>query len=110
VTLDRFDVVIVPFPFSDRPVVRRRPALILSGSGWNAASGHLVCAMITSARQSSWPLDVPVGDLSVAGLTAACIVRMKLFTLDRHLVERRAGSLAEPDRAAVTRSLAELEL
>lgn len=102
----RFDVVIVPFPFTDRPVVRRRPALVVSATEWNAASGHVVCAMITSARQSAWPGDVPVTGLAAAGLTAACVVRMKLFTLDAGLVIRRAGTLGVEDATAVEGALA----
>lgn len=101
----RFDVVIVPFPFTDRPVVRRRPALVVSAATWNAASGHVVAAMITSARQSAWPRDVPIGDLAAAGLKAACVVRAKLFTLEAGLVIRRAGSLADGDAAGVKAAL-----
>lgn len=102
----RFDVVIVPFPFTDRPVVRRRPALVISSTEWNAASGHVVFVMITSARQSAWPHDVALTDLVTAGLNAACVVRMKLFTLEAGLVIRRAGTLGGEDAAAVERALA----
>lgn len=96
-TFERFDIVIVPFPFTDLPVTRRRPALVVSAATWNAATGHIVCAMITSARQSSWPLDVSVTDLAAAGLTAPCVVRMKLFTIEASLVVRRAGALGKGD-------------
>ena len=105
VSLARFDVVIVPFPFTDRPVVRRRPALVVSATEWNAASGHVVAAMITSARQSSWPSDVPLTELAAAGLTAPCVVRMKLFTLEAGLVIRRAGALGAGDAAGVEAAL-----
>ena len=105
-TYARFDVVIVPFPFTDRPVVRRRPALVVSTTEWNAASGHIVAAMITSARQSSWPRDVPLTGLAAAGLTARCVVRMKLLTLEEGLVIRRAGGLKGADATAVEEALA----
>ena len=104
----RFDTIVVPFPFTDLPVVRRRPALVLSTAGWNRAAGHVVAAMITSAGQSDWPLDVPVTDLATAGLAAPCRVRMKLFTLEANLVVRRAGQLAPVDAAAVEAALARL--
>lgn len=104
----RLDVVIVPFPFTDRPVVRRRPALVVSATEWNAASSHAVCAMITSARQSAWPRDVPLTDLATAGLTAPCVVRLKLFTLEAGLVIRRAGVLGAADAAGVEAALAEV--
>jgi mRNA interferase MazF len=31
---NRFDVVIVPFPFTDSSITKRRPALIISESIW----------------------------------------------------------------------------
>lgn len=107
-SLARFDTIVVPFPFTDRPVVRRRPALVVSTAAWNRPAGHVVAAMITSAGQSDWPLDVPIDDLAAAGLAVPCRVRMKLFTLEAGLIVRRAGQLAAPDAAAVTAALAQL--
>lgn len=106
--LARFDTIVVPFPFTDLPVTRRRPALVVSQTGWNSAAGHVVAAMITSANQSDWPLDVPIADLDAAGLTSPCRVRMKLFTLDTGLIIRRAGQLSTADADAVTQTLARL--
>ena len=106
---DRWDVVVVPFPFTDRPVVRRRPALVVSRpEALGHTVGQSVLAMITSAGHSSWPLDVPLTDLAAAGLPAPSVVRMKLFTLDDSLVERRAGALGADDAAAVRSALARL--
>lgn len=106
---ERFDVVVVPFPFTDLPVARRRPALVISGSGWNRASGHIVCAMITVAKRSDWPLDTAIVDLAAAGLTRSCVVRMKLFTLDAALVVRRTGRLGAADSVGVSASLDALD-
>jgi mRNA interferase MazF len=105
---ERFAVVRVPFPFTDRQAQKRRPALVLSKPHFQQASGHLLLAMITSARQSSWPLDWQIEDLQVAGLAQPCVVRLKLFTLDERLVLGSLGALAEVDRAAVTAQLAKL--
>jgi len=109
VTFEAFDVVVVPFPFTDRAATKRRPALVLSDrSAFNAGIGHVVLAMITSASRSDWPLDVPLSDLPVAGLTSASVVRMKLFTLDERLILRKAGSLVAADRKAVAVALRKL--
>ena len=109
VTFEAFDVVVVPFPFTDRAATKRRPALVLSErSAFNAGIGHAVLAMITSASHSGWPLDVPLSDLHAAGLTSASVVRMKLFTLDERLILRKAGSLAAADRKAVAAALRKL--
>ena len=108
-TYETFDVVVVPFPFTDRSTSKRRPALVLSDAdNFNKRVGHLVLAMITSARNSDWPLDVAIGDLDSAGLPSASVVRMKLFTLDDQLVIRKAGTLAETDRKGVVATLRQL--
>jgi mRNA-degrading endonuclease toxin of MazEF toxin-antitoxin module len=107
VTCRPYDVVIVPFPFTDRRASKRRPALALSTERFSAGSGHTVLAMITSARNPPWPLDVPL-QVARAGLTAPSKVRMKLFTLDNRLIVRKAGSLDEADRRAVEEAIQRL--
>lgn len=104
-TFDRFDVLVVPFPFTDKQASKRRPALVLSGAAFNRNAGHSVMAMITSAEHSAWPNDVPVRDLESAGLPSPCVVRMKLFTLDHRLVLQKAGSLSKRDRDAIEKAL-----
>jgi mRNA interferase MazF len=108
VTFDVFDVVVVPFPFTDRTASRRRPALIVSVPGFGHEIGHSVFAMITGARKSTWPFDVPLTDLVAAGLKVECVARMKLFTLDHRLVLRRTGRLAERDASQVREALGKL--
>ena len=105
-TFDRFEVVVVAFPFTDRAAQKRRPALVLSdASTFNRAVGHSVMAMITSAGNAPWPLDTPITDLASAGLPAASVMRLKLFTLDHRLVLRRAGRLSQGDAQAVSKAL-----
>ena len=105
----RFDVVVVPFPFTDRSSEKRRPALVISDAeAFNDRIGHSVMAMITTAIHSEWPLDVQIEDLDAAGLPSSSIVRMKLFTLDHRLVLRKIGSLSAGDRERVNVMLARL--
>ncbi len=109
VTFDAFDVVVVPFPFTDRAATKRRPALVLSAAQvFNRPVGQAVLAMITSATNSDWPLDSEIQDLDAAGLPSPSIVRMKLFTLDEQLILRKAGVLASADRAKVSQALRRL--
>ncbi len=108
-SFERFDVVRVPFPFTDRETAKNRPALVLSASdSFNTPVGHSVMAMITSAKHSDWPLDHFITDLAAAGLPAASRVRMKLFTLDHRLVRGKLGRLAADDQISVRRCLVEL--
>jgi mRNA interferase MazF len=99
--LSSFDVVVVPFPFTDRLASKRRPAVVVSAIGFNGNSGNAVLAMVTSAEQSSWPGDMPIRKLAAAGLSSPCVVRLKLFTLDQRLILRKAGRLAAVDITAL---------
>lgn len=108
-TYEAFDVVVVPFPFTDRKATKRRPSLVLSRSdSFGDKIGHSVLAMITSRGNAPWPLDVPIADGLSAGLTVPSVVRMKLFTLDHRLILRKAGNLTRADRRAVPDSLEHL--
>jgi mRNA interferase MazF len=95
VICDAWSVVVVPFPFSESPETKRRPAVVLSTRTLNRG-GLSIMAMITSARHSKMPGDILLKG-GTAGLSRDCVIRMKLFTLDNRLIERKSGVL--PDRA-----------
>jgi mRNA interferase MazF len=99
--LASFDVVVVPFPFTDRLAAKRRPAVVVSAAKFNEDSGNAVLAMVTSAEQSSWPGDMPIRKLAAAGLSSPCLIRLKLFTLDQRLILRKSGRLAAVDISAL---------
>ena len=99
-TCKPFDVVIVPFPFTERRASKRRPALALSSQAFSEESGYTVLAMITSADNPPWPMDVPIYAAS-AGLKSHSKVGMKLFTLDNRLILRKSGSLSAKDRRSI---------
>jgi mRNA interferase MazF len=96
VTFEQFDVVVVPFPFTDRQSEKRRPAVVISLSG-SIHSDRSVLAMVTSSRSEHWPLDVELRDFESAGLGVACSMRLKLFTLDHDLIVRKLGTLSDHD-------------
>lgn len=106
---ERYTVVRVPFPFTDRNTTKNRPALVLSDAlAFNTPAGHSLMAMITSEANAPWPLDCTLTDLAAAGLPAASKVRFKLFTLDHRLVRGEIGKLASDDVATVRAGLASL--
>lgn len=108
-SFDRFTVVRVPFPFTDRNATKNRPALVISDPlNFNTPAGHSVMAMITSNANSRWPLDCPLTDLVAAGLPAPSMIRFKLFTLDHRLVRGALGKLSPTDELSVRQGLARL--
>ncbi len=106
---EAWDIIKVPFPYTDRPVRERRPALVVAAGGIQQEHGLLWVLMITSAANRGWPGDVLVSDLEQAGLPAESVVRTaKIATIETKEAER-IGSLPAQDRVGVAQSLA-LEL
>ena len=99
------DVVIVPFPYTERDATKRRPALALSSTEFIAQTGTVVLAMITTKAHEPWPHDVQISDIRSAGLRVDCVVRWKLATRDVRMVLARTGRLGVADRKAVRAAL-----
>lgn len=108
-SFERYTVVRVPFPFTDRTAAKNRPAVVLSDPvAFNSPAGHSVMAMITSQSNAPWPLDCTLTDFAAAGLPVPSKVRFKLFTLDHRLVRGEIGKLSAADVAAVRARLVSL--
>ncbi len=103
---NRGDVVLVPFPFSERQGVKRRPALIVSSDAYNAATGEVIVAQLTSrVNAPSRPGDHRIGSWEQAGLLAPSLARARLATLHSSLILRRLGTMPEEDMRAFERAL-----
>ncbi len=102
---EQWDVLVVPFPFTDVAGTKRRPALVMSRRAFNS-HGHSVLAMITTKAEPDWPGDTRLHDLGEAGLRVACLVRLKLFTVDNRLIADKIGRLSPGDQRHVERALA----
>lgn len=104
-TFKSFDVVAVPFPFTDRDATKRRPALVISNESFNQQHNQIVLAMITTTTDNVWLSDVSLTNWQKAGLKVACQLRLKLFTLDQSLVLKTIGHLSSKDVKSVQAAL-----
>jgi len=101
-----YDVVVVPFPYSDRLAEKRRPAVVISSPVLERQQGLVWLAMITSAENRAWISDAAVSDLASAGLPAPSRVRSaKIATVDGERILRRIGMLCAKDARAVAAQL-----
>lgn len=88
-TFSQGDVVKVPFPYTDRSTRQSRPALVVSLPNLEADHGLLWVVMITSAENRSWPGDVTIDDLTLAGLPAPSVIRpTKIATIEAKDAQR----------------------
>ena len=96
VICESFDIVTVPFPFTDQSRQKRRPALLLSPLIFNS-NGYSVMAMITTKGNSIWQGDTEIEKLQDTGLNASCCIRLKIFTIDNRLIQNKIGKLSLGD-------------
>ena len=103
--LQPFDVVVVPFPYSDRLAEKRRPALVVSHHDLPTRLGRVWVAMITSVAHEELG-DVALGNHVAAGLPVPSTLRAsKLATVDANRVVRVAGQLSDDDQRQARRAL-----
>lgn len=105
-----WDIVSVPFPYTDRPTRQRRPALVVrridpnreisSVSMAPALSDLLWVLMITSAENRGWPGDVAVSGRAT-GLPMPSLIRTTKIATVAAADARRIGHVPTRQRAAV---------
>ena len=105
-----WDVIKVPFPYTDRAVQQRRPALVVAVPDAPETPELLWVLMVTSTANRGWPGDVAVADLRAAGLPAPSVVRSAKIAIIEARDAERIGRLQVQDcelvRAALGHSLA----
>ena len=98
---DVWGLVKVPYPYTDRPVQQRRPALVVAVPAAQGAPDLLWVLMVTSAANRGRPGDVDVSDPEAAGLPAPSVVRSaKIATIEARDAES-IGYLPLGDRAQI---------
>lgn len=95
------DVVYAAFPYTDAPLFKKRPVLVISSQKYMKENKHIVGLMITTAKDSQWVSDCPIGNVKAAGLKASSFVRFKFFSISEELIEKKLGGLSGADMAAV---------
>jgi mRNA interferase MazF len=101
VSYKQFDIVKVPFPFTDKNTTKKRPAVVLNQPNYQKLHQHCILGIITSAKNSSWPDDLQISQLEKAGLPSPSVIRFKLFTLDERFILGKLGTLSTKDKEAV---------
>jgi mRNA interferase MazF len=63
------DVVLVPFPFTDQTMSKKRPAIVVSNRAYNTARPDIIVMAITSQRRPNPGLGDVLGSAQAARST-----------------------------------------
>ena len=85
------DVVVVPFPFSDLALAKRRPALVVAELVGN---DRILCQITSQHFRDNYAIGINDVDFEEGSLKRASNVRPnRLFTADSRIILYRAGHL-----------------
>lgn len=72
---DPYNVVVVPFPFTDKAKQKPRPALVISSRAFNANQGHVILLPRCEAGSHNEQRHVVAGRKRMAGDRCRCQLR-----------------------------------
>lgn len=99
--MNKGDIVLIPFPFTDLSGLKNRPALILI-----AGETDITLSFITTQLKWEEPLDVIIEPSFENGIKRTSIIRLsKLATLDKDLALGKLGNLSQSEMATVNMNL-----
>lgn len=103
----KWDIVLVPFPFTDLKTTKKRPALVISPDNYN--NGYdLVILFITSQMNSPKRLgDYYISEWKKCGLPKPSMIRMKFATIHKSIVIKTLGKLNNKDTSGLSKNLIE---
>jgi mRNA interferase MazF len=103
------EVVLVPFPFTDQSGAKKRPAVVVSSSGYNANRRDLVIMAITSqVRTPPGFGEALVADWQAAGLIKPSVLKPVFTTIEQGLVVRTMGTLSVNDLRTLREAVAQV--
>ncbi len=102
--MNKGDIVLIPFPFSDLSGIKNRPAVILIET-----DEDITVAFITTQINWSTEFDILLSPSDFNGLKKVSLIRLnKIATIDKGLVIGRLGSLDDQYALVLNRNLVKI--
>lgn len=93
----KWDIVLVPFPFTDLSTSKRRPALVISPNNYNEGRDIIIAFITSNLNIQPRPGDYIIKEWDRAGLPKPSMIRMKYATIDKKIIVKQLGRLYSED-------------
>lgn len=102
------DVILVNFPFSSNVGIKKRPAVVISKTDFNAKKDDIVLLAITSKID-----DLTVGESLLknwkeAGLVKSSAFKSVIFTVEKQYIDKTIGKLTNDDKKILLNCLKQI--
>jgi len=100
------DVVVIPFPFSDLSGSKKRPAFVLA----DLPGDDIILCQITSQHSKDiYAIEISQADFLNGSLPVTSNIRTsRIFTADKNIIIRKAGTVKPAITAKVLKILTDL--
>ena len=82
----KWDIMLVPFPFTDLSTNKKRPALIISPDSYNTLFDIVVLFITSNISSAERPGDYLISNWEEASLPKPSMIRMKFATIDKSII------------------------
>ena len=109
--MNRGDIVLVIFPFTNFTSTKVRPAVIISNDDMNKTRGDVIVAFISSkiqrvTKDTDFIMEDTASGFSNTGLKQRSLFRMaKITTIDRSLISVKIGKVSEEIKTEIDKRL-----
>ena len=97
---NKWDIVLVPFPFTDLSTTKKRPALIVSPDQFNAEYDVVIAFITSKLDQENRIGDYSIKEWHKSNLPKPSMIRMKFATVDQSIIIKKLGRLSTNDANA----------
>ena len=97
------DVVVVPFPFSDLSLSKKRPAFVLADL---KGDDYILCQITSKHKSDQYSVTLEKSDFKTGQLNITSNIRVnRIFTADEKIIEYKIGSVCNKKNLAVKKKL-----
>ncbi len=93
----QWDIVLVPFPFTDLSTNKKRPSLVISPNQCNVEQDAVIAFITSNLDVKSRFGDYLIQEWKKANLPKPSLIRMKFATIDQSIIIKKLGALPDKD-------------
>ncbi|MDQ1265919.1 MAG: mRNA interferase MazF [Bacteroidota bacterium] len=100
------DVILVPFPFSNQKVIKKRLAVVISSSQYNLITSDIIIIAVTSQIFSRMEFgECYIKNWQEAGLVKLSTIKPAIATIEQELIIKKLGELTNEDLQSLQKVL-----
>jgi len=104
-TCEKWDIVLVPFPFTNLRSIKKRPALIISPNQYNSGPDFVIQFITSNIKSYGRTGDTIIQKWKESGLPKPSMIRMKFATIEKSIIIKRIGRVTPIDQNTIHNKL-----